>query len=418
MALPILMRRLFRNDGYGPLLKPEIIPFAAGLASGESDEAASTQWVRDLAAAPVYLSPSGSDSNDGMTPSTPVQTFAKAAQIAKNLPQDIVTLSVAAGTYTGNLDIRTQSLRIELGGSVTLNGTVNVEAGYVEVYGSGTLTIACSGTVYAVRLIGGSTIDFKCAVAVNAAVSGDVFICQYNCNLYFNSTLSITSDADGSAFYVSQSYCEFFDAVSISGTKVARIVLGLNNSGVVFDKGVSVTDIVTSEGIHIEGNSLCYLTTPSGSASAIRDGSSAYGTILVYSGSAMFFSGAGTCSIYHKGQSWGSCIIAQEGVVVVNSNLSLNSSACASFISSTNRSDVRLETGSCSFSGAATDGTVNCNFVSVLTIMYGVTLSGSPTGPRYTVSWNSTIFTQSAGPNRIPGSVEGHPYPELFGLYG
>lgn len=418
MALPILMRRLFRNDGYGPLLKPEIIPFAAGLASSESDAAASTLWVKDLAAAPVYLSPSGSDSNDGMTAASAVRTFAKAAQIAKNLPQDIVTLSAAAGTYTGNLDIRTQSLRIELAGNVSFNGTINVEAGYVEVYGPGALAVSCSGTEYAVRLIGGAAVDFKCAVSVDAAVSGDVFVCQYNCNLYFNSTLSITANADGSAFYVSQAYCEFFDAVSISGTKVARIVLGLNNSGVVFDKGVSVTDIVTSEGIHIEGNSLCYLTTPSGSASTVRDGSSAYGTILVYSGSAMFFSGAGTCSVYHKGQSWGSCIRAHEGVVIVNSNLSLTAAACESFIASGNRSDVRLETGSCSFSGAASEGTVNCNFVSMMTIMPGVTLSGSPTGHRYSVSWNSTIFTQTAGPNRIPGSADGHPYTELFGLYG
>lgn len=383
-----------------------------------SNAGATTEWVKDLAAAPVYLSPSGSDSNDGMTAATAVKTFAKAAQIAMDLPQDIVVLKAAAGTYTGDLSIRTQNLSIELAGNATFNGTMNIEAGYVEVLGSGTLTIACSATEYAVRLIGGATLDFKCAVSVNAAVSGDVFVCQYNCNLYFGAALSITANADGSAFYVSQAYCEFFDTVSISGTKVARIVLGLNSSGIIFDKGVSVTDIVTAEGIHIEGNSLCYLTTPSGSTSTIRDGSSAYGSILVYSGSALFFAGAGTCSIYHKGQSWGSCIRALEGVVIVNSALSLTSSACEAFISSSNGSDVRLETGSCSFSGTASEGTVNCNFGSMLTILSGVTLSGSPTGPRFSVSWNSTIFTQSGGPNRIPGSADGTIYSSLYGLYG
>lgn len=48
MALPPLQRKLFRDNGYGPLLKPEIIPFTSDLTSDESDVAASTAWVRSF----------------------------------------------------------------------------------------------------------------------------------------------------------------------------------------------------------------------------------------------------------------------------------------------------------------------------------------------------------------------------------
>lgn len=477
MALPALLQKLFKSSGYGPELNDELVSryisvqdwsgsydyAVATLARGSdgliyrsiaqsgpgtgagaqnpvndsahaywgalpmptmplgnsSSSGATTQWVKDLAAAPVYLNPNGSDSSDGMTAATAVQTFARAAQIAKNLPQDIVTLFVAAGTYTGNLDIRTQNLRIELAGDVTLNGTVNVEAGYVEVFGNYTLTIRCGGTSYAVRLIGGSIIDFKCTLTVTASsfITAIMFICQHDSALYFGKPVTVDANVEDSVFYISHSYCEFFDTLSINGTKANSAIVCDNCAVVTINEGISVSDIITSNCINLNSNSVCHITTPSGSTSTLRNGINSYATVILYHNSFLDLSGSGTLKIYHKGFSWGGCINAQESVVISNTNLDLNASSCSAFISSSNRSDVRLDSGSCKFTGTVTDGMFNCNFVSMMTIMAGVSLTGSPNGKKFSVSWNSTIFTQGRNLDTMPGT--GYDvYSDLYGLQG
>jgi microcystin-dependent protein len=139
-----------------------------------------------------YVSPNGSDTNDGKTPSTPVLTLGRAVTLAGNVGIQIV---VYPGTYTENTIITAQNISI-----VAPNGE---QSGIVNFTG----TITANNPASSIRVIGLNINTFIHAGAGNAY-------------LYNSSTTSLSKTGSG-YLQVSSSDSQgstFAGTVSITGS--------------------------------------------------------------------------------------------------------------------------------------------------------------------------------------------------------
>ena len=91
MALPAIFRRLFRDNGYSSLLKPEIIPFTTDASSNATNVAASTSWVRT--ATNGYI--------NGLSISGKTITYTKGNGTTGTLTTQDTTYSVATQSNNG-----------------------------------------------------------------------------------------------------------------------------------------------------------------------------------------------------------------------------------------------------------------------------------------------------------------------------
>lgn len=364
MALPNIMRRLFRNDGYGPLLKPEIIPFVSDLASNAADAAASTEWVKDIVVAPVYVDPAGSDTNDGMSSASAVKTFAKALEIASTLPSaggyDAYIIA-ASGNYTDSFSIgKSKRCLFELKGNISLTGNIFLfESSKLFITGNYTITITPSDVNKAAVSVENFSILY---IIGNISISGGS--CSNFINASTNSYLFITGTvlANGSPtdygfrlFENSKAY--FFGAVTITDNSTIATIIITSVSSAHFLAHLNITSSSTSSVVSVSNNSSFFING-----------------ISIVSTSATIFISVSYGLAYLYGQKYFAGVVSTAVIQAIHNG-----------------------------------------WVEYITPS---SATGSVKGKRYNVNTGSVISVHGGGANAIPGTVAGTTTSASYGYYG
>lgn len=371
---------------------------------------ATTEWVKDLAAAPVYLDPAGDDANDGMSAASAVQTFAKAIEIGSALPQNGFKLIVAGGSYTGGISLLKQQCLIDLLGDVTLNGDVDIEENsYIMLYGGYTLSIQgninlntmcnllsksnisiTSVSSYAVRIAGGSCMVCQGDIEITSTGATDVvlvfglsyFAIRYNLNISGSSNTNAIVVTDGSAFFTdnTSSFSVASGAVSIGcvlNRMASAYLLGESN---VYAGNIGIQ--VDGASVMACRNNLAITLTTANSATGVG--------VYFNSAFSMDHSTSYTLTINSGGNTENAVACLDHSVAMLNSNLKI--------------------------SGLFHGHVISCINVSYTYIPSDVTVTNNATGARYYVGGNSGIGVSGAGTGRIPGNANG--YVDATSFYG
>ena len=193
----------------------------------------------------IYVSTSGSDESGDGSESYPFKTIQHAIDIiSKDLANKEITINVASGTYSENVEVAGfygGTLRFEI-------GEVNVKSFVVyetDVIINGTsLTLNASGNVYGVRCHRGANAIFQCPLTVNGSTNG-IFVAygsRFSCR-----TVNVNSCTNAVV-------CNFASNLyigTLSGSK--------NNNGVSVAAGIAMIESVIASMA-----STLYVTTTGG----------------------------------------------------------------------------------------------------------------------------------------------------------
>lgn len=419
MALPSIMRKLFRNDGYGPLLKPEIIPFTADLASNEADVAASTGWVKDaIALRTVYVNASsGSDSNDGLTQAHAVKSIAQALQIASGFfdsQAGLCELVVAGGTYTDNINLHFRSILIRLTGNVTLNGFIDVvDSSVLYITGQYTLTVNATSSLNVNTGIYVHALSYlACDSTLVLNTSGLRFgISVSSGYIYFGYAVTLSiSNADYAIYSSRNGHAYFKEKVTISGNSLKTGIHTIYLSSVYFNSGVDETVAPTSFSLYSTSKSFVI----------VHGNSTLRNTIHVTMESFLGFYDFTSLKLYRVGSA--NLIDAQYlsmvDVTSANGNITVSygTNTSGRGFNATDGSRFYFYCNSIAFSGTIGIN-VYASYQSAIDIPSRVSLTGSVTGKRYSATYSSIIETGNRGANIIPGSTAGSADAATFSIY-
>lgn len=412
MALPSIMRKLFRNDGYGPLLKPEIIPFASDLASNAADVGASTKWVKDLyGPAPLYAAPDGLPANDGLSSGSPVDiaTALEKSAVRVHGRQEI---HLAAGTYDDPVLVNSQDVEFILDGTVIFNKGIEVISGVLEIYRSNdsyTFTINNDGT-HAIFVHYNSSFYTPISFSINV-VGAYTGIRVINCSIaVFTAPVTITTNNINSTGVSvrNNSFVEFSDDLVFSGSAILSFVEVF--SCAFFNTYGNITGGSTTVGgtaIYVTGSSVFGFN---GSTKKLNVKSSAYNAILIDACSVGDFNGEVTSTNEGNNAGWLSTALAIGGwsYCLVRSKL---------YLKNTQKTGALLVADSGHFVHTGTVLNFNGREVATGTVVVrnngvcrknsSTVISGTvTTGKRYDVHDSGTLVF-GVGANGIPGSTAG-----------
>jgi len=419
------------------------VPVATPAVSASANEAVTAAWVKSIAAAPVYMDPAGSDSNDGMSAAAPVQTFARAIQIASAMSQQGMRFIVAAGTYVGNLELSNNNLVLETQGAVSISGHVEIkDKAACIVSGSGTLSI--TGYVY---IYSQAFFLSECQLSISSSSRAAIEIEDSSC-FDIRESCSVTASDVSNAIYISNnSFFISYDTVAISATNTSAVIRGARGALIRFLSSVTIggsgngnaisvsdqcilsstgsvivnSDCVTSYAISLDGavatfysqtseihgsttsntsivyvTGRSYLSLSSGAKLEIHIHNTSGRIIYLYNNSCMDVAGSSSIVyVFEAGATARYLIDVWE-----NSTVSVGSYATINF-----------------GTGSVVGGTVDCTYNSVLAISASTTLSGTITGKRFAVDYGGQINVNGAGDSRIPGSAAGSISSATYGYY-
>ena len=408
------------------------MPLNAPGLGDKSASAATTEWVKDLATASVYVSPAGDDANDGMSAGNAVQTIAKAVQIAKTLPQDRIEIVVSGGSYSGDVDIPSINIILSLQGDVTVSGIVRIyRSSIVLVYGAfdlsinGRLIVEQSSFLGAFNLSISVVYSGSTSLAVtdstfyshaNIAVTGSnadfvSFVGRSVVMLVNNATFTLTANGsitDCALSITENSYLRCQGLFTLNGISCKNGVTISLASNANFDGGHNIQNILSGNCFNVEYKSFLgiggscsaygysYLVMREGSCAEIYDRSSL--TANSTGGSDAFFS------------------VVRHSTLTVLGSLTLSTTVAKTCVASYDSGVVLFQGGNVSISG--TWGTiVSSGDNSVINIVPSVTFSGSPTGKRYNVSYGGIVNVNGSGVNRIPGTTAGTADSAHYAMY-
>lgn len=488
MALPNIFRKLFKSNGYGPELKPEILPeiIATGSsaprylgdrfsdivnlrdfgATGDGETDDSTAWAAWRTAlqsggmpyipagdyllgeeiihapkghfgrntnsfvyeddgvvlgeleAPIYVDAvGGNDANDGLSTSTPVQTFAKAIEIAETLPRQWAKIIVAGGTYNGDVSFDKINCVLEFNGSVTVNGNIdfNISTVFID---SLSYTFTCNGKIH---LLFNSFVYFNCSLVVNFSDSSeDTAAFRINdafCCIEGTVNINITSPGNADAFLPANGFVFIRGLVTISGSSIFHVLYASVRSIVEFGGGVYYTGTITSSAIVANESYIAI----SGNTTISNVGG--FAVIYAEHSSIITISNGSTLSLAKTSQN-GHIVEANSGsYVLIQSYTNVTFTASKSinaFIDIENGSVGRLaDCSSVKLVGTVAWASITSQYNSFMDIYTNVNFSNasSVTGPRFQVHTCSSFRTGNAGVNKIPGSTAGSIDSNSYGVY-
>jgi len=419
------------------------VPVATPAVSAGANEAVTAAWVKSIAAAPVYLDPAGSDSNDGMSASTPVQTFAKAIQIASALSQQGMRFMVAAGTYVGNLELSNNNLVLETQGAVSISGYVEISnKASCIISGSGTLSI--SGYIY---LYSQGFFLSERQLTINSTSSASIRIEDLSCCDLREDCLITTSNVSSCIFLSNNSFFISYKPVSVTATSVNYVfyatrlsMLRLYGNVTIGGTGNENAFLITSEAVAYSSGSVVVdagcvdkavismnggAFTFAGQSNVIHGATAANTSIILLAGHCYLdLTGSATLTIHIHGTGGrifymfnNSCAILAGGAKLAfvfesgaTARYILDVWLCSTF-SVLDNSEIDFGTGT------VNNGTIDCTCNSLVEIATGATLSGTITGKRYVADFGGQIYTSGSGANRIPGSTAGTVSSTSYGYY-
>lgn len=391
------------------------VPMNAPGLGDKSDKVATTEWVKDLAATPVYVDPAGDDTNDGMSQSFPVKTLAKAFSIADNLPQPHVTIVVAGGTYSGDVSALNQRFSIRLDGNVTINGSLNIghHSNILFYDDSDTFSLAINSTKTAFSVESSSSVLVYVPCSVTVSGGGDYTGVDLRDNSYalFHKTLGVSCViGSGVAMVVYRNSCVNCEGqVTVTGSVVSGRALDVDLfSTARFKNGLNASSYDSAGGLSCDRGS--YVVISSGdTAFKCKTGHGIY----VGHASNVTVENTDTFSISCSGT--GVCIGVYESCFF---GLSVGSGKTALIEAVSSESNCGIYTAEDSYSILTGDGTITFNgsyyrvtrttYGSLMYINTDLTLNGNATGQRYDIYINGVVGVGGAGTNRIPGSIAGY----------
>ena len=414
MALPSIMRKLFRNDGYGPLLKPEIIPFASDLASNGA-EAATTEWVKSIPDVEIYLNPNGDDTNDGLSSSTAVKTFSKALELSRSFVANTVRLNVAPGTYNGGFTLKRSypCVYVYLFGDVTINGQVLVYQNCLLFY-----TDESVGSV-ATLSVNATTFEFIqhsafCAhsqgfvyVEANLNVScgsstvtyNNIVACLYGSVLLLNGNLTVSGFASHGISCWDNSTIKLNNVNFGNSGNISGVCVYITRGSVFVGDNITQTSIVKSGGFSVAGDSYLDAT------SFVAFGSVEVNACSVVRISTLSVSGAGNSLVEISHAAYincGSLTITNTGTSAHAIGVYYNSSAVI-------RQYLKI-------SGSYTGYITITASIGFFWLYSSATVVNNATGLRYAAGDLCKIQVDGGGANRLPGNAAGS-VSQYYGIY-
>lgn len=435
-----------------------------GLAA-KSTALATTEWVKDLAGAIVYVSPSGNDSNDGLTSSTPVKTLAQASIIAKRSPgtqKSFARISLAAGSYSGALINSAGFLLFRMEGDISITGDINIEDNASVFFDGPSYNLTISGNVYvatgssllcnastwtqtgsidvvrfsSIRITGTASVTnsdsfaIRCSMLSEADFSGNASLTVSNSSLpafyalgssscRFLGNLSVVANGVSgySAIEIHSSSLEVAGKVTVSGSSSAGCISCIYNSYFFVSGGIDAsTTTQNGPALTISFESFAIIRGDCNFDSATNTGR----VISLNCGSLL--SDLGTDTMKLTARSGG-------GVLLEVNNGRITASCGIQFISATGISSSRaiyvyncgvaqfLASSEFSVSGTYTAYVVQSGGCSMLEVATTKSVSGTPTGQRYYADRGGQINVGGAGANRLPGTVAGSVNSGSFGYY-
>lgn len=408
------------------------MPIATPPLAEDSSKAATTEWVKDLAAAPVYLDPAGSDSNDGLSASTPVQTFARALAVAEAIPASGasgVLIKLAGGTYSENVVLDNIRCDLELSGNVTISGSFVVQNNSeVLLIGTANFSTTSSFSI----LYNSAFLAGTCKV-----YTGKTFTVRYSSVFYSKTLIQITSTndtngilvSDGSVFYTYNNLEVIANGLSGDALSVAQ------SSTVIVNGDVSMSGTSDSSCVAVRHASLVQINGSFTSSSSTTHSQAAirclYSSWFVCVGNVAVHATSSYC-IYISRMSG----IQSSGVISVSGGPSViwiahsslgyfeggvsiasNPSGSTNAFVLENASAAYIE-NSFSVTGSFSSRILTVRENSAFVLPTSVTVSGSPTGTRYFATTGGQINVSGAGANRIPGSAAGGVTGTSYAYYG
>ena len=382
----------------------------------DSSKAATTEWTRDLAVAPVYVSPSGSDSNDGLSASTPKQTLQGAYNLAVALPRsgEGAVIKMAAGSYTGGLTVTNEAkIALELQGSVSVTGNIAVtKSSSLLITGSSytfTLTGGTSTQSNVLNIENTSRVNVMCPLTItNSSIS-----ITGASNLESISTISCTTANTDNAIQVHGLSNLTCTDLSLNVGTVSNYALHIDSMSYVWVDSLTVSGSSCGGGVFCGANSLFYC---SGDLSVGNILTQYPGIECLYGSTTIVF---GNTTIQSANSSSVPCIRHYSGSVgIFYGNVALSTTVkIVGFLVVKNQSLCVLD-GNITLNGTVWDVSVSCVGNSLLSISSSVTVTGSVTGTRYYAGLGGQILVYGAGASRIPGSIAGVTDASSFGYYG
>lgn len=526
MGLPVLLQKLFKSSGYGPELNDEIVsryisvqdwsssydyapatlargsdgllywsiaasgpgvsagaqdpvadaahaywssvPSATPSLGDVSNAVATTEWVRDLGVAPVYLSPAGSDSNDGLSASSPVQTFARAIAVSGRIAHSGGSdgfIIAAAGSYTGNVAVDWMRLHVRCSGAITINGSISLDnqanlifetSGAVTLNGNAVLTkqnvlsctnapswtqtggisvsnsslfflpSSCTASVtrnssIAVSALGNSLCHFgPLTVTSNGGSQGIVITQNAEISVAGDLTVNVSSATNHVVSIVIDSFLFVDGNVSISTPSISSskhsLYVAINSTAVV--SGSVTVDADTSGGVLVDNNSVLriyYDLTVSGSSSVTA--------ALLYIASRSFANVGRKITLSASGSPNRALLVTNGSGLYNGDSSSVLDISCTSASGVNSLVDCSVSSW-CIFTSLTLNGRVNNSSIYVVSLSYVQvkptgTVSGTVTvGKRFDVNTLSFLQVGGAGLNRIPGAQAGTVSSANFSIYG
>lgn len=376
--------------------------------------------VLDEFSAPIYLDPAGSDSNDGLSVSSAVKTFAKAIEIGSSLSRQEFKIVVSAGTYTENVEIRETYVVIELAGNVTLSGSFEAYDSILYILESSSnslFTITGHFALYNVNCLN------DVALSVGSE-SNNVRPVSVSTNSYCIFNKSVTVNASNGLFAVVVSSCSnafFIGTFTVSGTEISSAITVWNFSSCILQNGINVTATnITNVPIRCEAESHLVIN-----GSIYVPSFTAY--TCVYCSTNSYTSIVGTLTVTKKSAS-GELIYADRGAFIQvsfsgTSVFTANGGNINTFFYANNGSVLILAVENSGtvvkLTGTVNWGTALSTYLSFLQVNPSISFSGSSvTGKRFDVHHCSVIdSTNSGGPNIFPGSTAGTAQSSTYGVY-
>lgn len=420
----------------------------------DSSKAATTEWLRDLAVAPVYVDPTGSDSNDGLSASTPKQTLQGAYNLAVALPRsgEGAVIKMAAGSYTGGLTVTNEAkIALELQGSVSVTGNIAVTksssllitgSSYTFTLTGGTSTtsgstlyiyvssftqsnefnientsrvnVMCPLTITnsSISITGASNLESISTISCTTANTDNAIQVHGLSNLICTDLSLNVGTVSNYALHIDSMSSVYVDSLTVSGSSCSGGVFCGTNSLFYCVGDLSVGNILTQyPGIHCLGEST---TIVYGNTTIQSANSSGASCIRLESGSAVLFYG----NVALTQRTGSDVVFVSNSCVEFGKAVSISTTVnIIRFFIVTNQSLCVLD-GNITLNGPVLDVSVSCVGNSLLSISSSVTVTGSVTGKRYYAAFGGQILVYGAGASRIPGSIAGITDASSFGYYG
>jgi len=388
----------------------------------KSDKGATTEWVKDLASAPVYVAQNGLATNDGLSVQTPVPTVSQAISIAASKANSkYAYIIIDGGSYieTSTIIIDSINCIFEIGGNVSItvqqgDGLEIKNGANLSIQGAYYFTVSCPNISVNLRLLN-STLSLYCSRLV--LPGGNTGIFAENSTVSSTGLIDIELSGSGGYGLVSDSSSFIVKSAIIIEGDSCSIGLWLRaKSSVKITSNLTIGNTTPScsfSGLVVSENSV--LTC--GGHCVVKTTTSAKSAVEVYQGSVFYFNTA-----YLLLNGIGSIVtVAYCSYVIANGDITLDCNTtteiaircveCGVFM-------VNSDTVTLTGRGAFTSEFLLCDDNSIFYLPAIVSVTNLATGVRCRAARGGMVKVLGGSTTKLPGNQSISIDSTSFAYYG